>query len=139
MTDQTKSKYAQKEAQGNKNLAFYTGIWLVTTALLAFGPKLIWDFSLALSILAIVANLVTGALLIVANVKYVNCLDELGRKIFLESATITLGVIMVFGVCYELVFVTGIFPDFTTRISHLYFVMGATFIISTYIGHRKYR
>ena len=139
MTDSTKSTYAKKEAHGNKNLALYTGIWLLTTALLAFGPKLIWGFSTLSTILAVIANLTAGGLLIRANVHYIKCLDELGRKIFLESATITLGVLMVFGVCYELVFVTGIINDFSPRISHLYFVMGITFIVSTYFGHRKYR
>jgi hypothetical protein len=139
MTNQSKSTYAQQEFKGNKNLALYTTIWLISTALLAFGPKLIWDFSIALTVVAIVLNIIAGGLLILANVKYVKCLDELGRKVFLESATITLGVLMVFGVAYELIFVTGAIGEFEPRISHLYFVIGITFIVSTFLGHRKYR
>jgi lysylphosphatidylglycerol synthetase-like protein (DUF2156 family) len=139
MTEQSKPSYTENEKSSNKQLALYTGIWLITTALLAFGPKLIWDFSLALTVISVACNLIAGGFMILANIKHLNSLDELGRKIFLESAAITLGVLMVFGVCYELVFFTGLLFDATPRISHLYFVMGFTFILSTYLGHRKYR
>lgn len=139
MTEQTKLSYTENEKRSNKQLAIYTSIWLITTALLAFGPKLIWDSGVILTIIAIISNLIAGGFMVFANIKHLNSLDELGRKIFLDSAAITLGVLMVFGVCYELVFFTGILFESTPRISHLYFVMGFTFLLSTYFGHRKYR
>jgi len=139
MSDQSKRSYTENEAHTNKQLALYTGIWLVTTAVLAFGPKLIWDFSVGITIASIIANLIAGGFLIFANIKHLNSLDELGRKIFLDSAAITLGVMLVVGVCYELVFFTGLLYEFTPRIAHLYFLMGFTFLLSTYLGHRKYK
>lgn len=139
MSEQTKASYTENEKRSNKQLALYTSIWLITTALLAFGPKLIWDFNVIFTVIAVVCNLIAGGFMISANIKHLNSLDELGRKIFLESAAITLGVLMVFGVCYELIFFTGMLFEMTPRISHLYFVMGFTFILATYLGHRKYR
>ncbi len=131
--------YNETERESNKNLAFFTALWLITTALLAFGPTLIWDEKAWLNILAVVLNLISGALMIKANIKHLQKLDELAQKIFLNSAAITLGVLMVVGVCYELLFFTDLINSFEPRISHLYFVMGFTFIISTYLGHKKYQ
>jgi predicted Co/Zn/Cd cation transporter (cation efflux family) len=139
MSQQTPLSYSQNEKKTNKQLGIYTAIWLITTALLAFGPKLIWDFSAAFTIIAVVLNLTAGGFMIMANIKHLNSLDELGRKIFLESAAISLGVIVVFGVCYELLFVAANLFTFIPRISHIYFVMGFTFILSTFVGNRRYR
>ncbi len=139
MNEQSQPSYSENETKSNKQLALYTSIWLITTALLAFGPKLIWDFSATFTIIAVVLNLSAGGFMIMANIKHLNSLDELGRKIFLESAAITLGVILVFGVCYELLFVAADLFTFTPRISHIYFVMGITFMLSTFLGHRRYR
>ena len=139
MTEQIKQSYSENEKQSKNQLALFTSIWLITTALLAFGPKLVWDFNATLTIISVIGNLTAGGLMIFANIKHLNSLDELGRKIFLDSAAITLGVLIVFGVCYELVFFTGYLIEATPRISHLYFIMGCTFILSTYLGHRKYR
>ena len=40
---QATETYNQKEQRNTKRSALWTGLWLVSTALLAFGPKLIWD------------------------------------------------------------------------------------------------
>lgn len=139
MSEQIPSTYAENEKKSNVKLAFYTGIWLLTTALLAFGPKFLWEQNAVLTVIACVINLCAGGLMIRANIMHLRSLDELGRKIFLESAAITLGVLMVFGVCYELLFFAGDFLSVTPRISHIYFVMGFTFMLSTFLGHRRYR
>ncbi len=133
------NQYIKEERSSNKKLAFYTGIWLASTALLAFGPKLLWAQLPVLNILAILINLISGGFMIKANISHLKKLDELAQKIFLNSAAITLGVLMVVGVCYELIFYTDLINAFEPRISHMYFVMGITFILATYIGHRKYQ
>jgi hypothetical protein len=139
MTNQVNDKLCTRIHKSNVNLAIYTGCWLITTALLAFGPKFIWDFSVVFTLFAIAFNIGSGALMIFANIKHLNSLDELGRKIFLDSAAITLGVVMVFGVCYELTSYAGESFAFKATISHIYFVMGITFMLSVFLGHRKYR
>ena len=125
--------------RSNKNLAIFTFGWLVSTALLALGPKLLWDFNTLFTALAIANNFVFGGLMIMANIKHLRSLDELGRKIFLDAAAITLGVVVIFGVAYELTSFAGEAFAFKARISHIYFVMGPTFFISTFFGHRKYK
>lgn len=138
MSDE-QNRYSKQEQSSNKRLALYTGIWLASTALLAFGPKLLWSQVAELNLLAIFVNLISGGFMIKANISHLKNLDELAQKIFLNSAAITLGVLMVVGVCYELIFFTDLIDSFEPRISHLYFVMGITFILSTYLGHRKYQ
>lgn len=129
----------QRIKESNKYLAIWTGTWLVSTALLAFGPKLIWDYSTSLTIIAILLNLAAGAGMTMANIRHLQSLDELGRKVFLDAAAITLGVMVVFGVCYELVSFAGAQFAFDARISHIYFVLGPTFFISMLIGTRRYK
>lgn len=139
MNTVNEDKLETRVRKSNVNLAIYVSLWLVTTALLAFGPKLLWDFNTVLTLIAIAANIASGAFMIIANVKHLNSIDELGRRIFLESAAITLGVIVVFGVLYELISFAGETFAFTPRISHIYFVMGPTFMLSMLISNWKYR
>ena len=133
MSEKTPLNHSKTNKKTNTQLGIYTAIWLATTALLAFGPKLIWNFSTAFTIIAVVLNLSAGGFMITANIKHLKSLDELGRKIFLESAAISLGVIVVFGVCYELLFVAADLFIFIPRISHIYFVMGFTFILYKFV------
>ena len=139
MTNKINNNLNTRIKHSNINLASFTSGWLITTALLAFGPRFLWDYNAILTLIAIAANVVLGGIMIFANIKHLQSLDELGRKIFLDSAAITLGVLVVFGVVYELSSFAGEAFAFTARISHIYFVMGPTFFISTLIGHRKYR
>lgn len=128
----------QREKASNKHIAKYTFAWLVTLASLAFGPKFLWDGDLLFSILAALLNLLAGAGMVYANVKMLRQVDELSRKVFLDAAAITLGVVMVFGVCYELLSMPGIL-NFKAQISHVYFVMGPTFLLAMFWGNRRYR
>jgi uncharacterized membrane protein len=139
MQNTNQDTFEKRVNKSNGKLAIFTGLWLFTTALLAFGPKLIWEFNFALTLFAVLLNIAAGVFMIFANVQHLKRLDELGRKIFLESAAITLGVLMVFGVCYELLSYAGEAFTFTPRISHMYFVMGITFIVSVFVSNRKYK
>ena len=139
MNNQNRISYVDNEKRSNKRLALFTSIWLITTALLAFGPTFVWEFMTVPTIVATVLNLGAGGLMVWANIKHLKSLDELGQKIFLNSAAITLGVVLVFGVCYELLLTSTQLFTFAPSISHVYFVMGITFMASTYAGHRKYR
>lgn len=129
----------QRTLKSNKYLALCTFAWLVSNAALAFGPKFIWDHNTAVSILAIAANIATGFAMVMANVKLLQNIDELAKKVFLDAAAITLGVTVVFGVCYELASFAGGSFEFTARIAHIYFVIGPTFFISTLIGNWRYK
>ncbi|MCE9686366.1 hypothetical protein LZP73_09090 [Shewanella sp. AS16] len=120
------------------SLGLWSGSWLLSTALLAFGPRFLWQFDTLYSLLALMLNLGLGAVMIRANIRQVQAMDELARKIFLDAAAITLGVGLVCACSY------GIMEDirlisFEPDISHLMLLMGLTFLVGVLAGNRRYR
>ena len=119
-------------------LAIWTGAWLVTTALVAFGPPLVWDYNTSLTVLAVLFNLGVGVGMILANKTYLAGLDEMHQKIFRDASALTLGVGLVCAVSY------GLLEDirlisFEPQISHLVMLMALTFLGAVIAGNRKYR
>ncbi len=70
--------------------------------------------------------------------RYVQALDELGQKIFLNAASITLGVGIVCGPSYTLLASQKLI-SFQPEIGHLIMLMALTFLAANYAGTRKYR
>lgn len=91
-------------------------------ALTAFGPKLIWDHTTWLSIIAVLANLEVGFGMIAANRRYLHGLDELHKKIFPDASALSLGVGLVCGLTYELLDDVQLVA-FQPEISHLVVLM----------------
>lgn len=119
-------------------LAGWTISWVLTTALVAFGPKFIWDFNPTLSILALVLNVVIGIFMILANRKHLKSLDELMQKIQLNAMAIALGVGLVFGIAYDLMEDIKLIT-FEPEISHLVMVMAFAYMISVVVSNRNYK
>jgi hypothetical protein len=117
---------------------YWTGAWVVSMALAAFGPKLIWNYSTLPTTLFVLINLGIGFAMIVANRRYLKGLDELHQKIFLDAAVLSLGVGLVCGLSYELLEDIRLIP-FQPEISHLVILMCLTFLTGMIVGHRKYR
>ena len=132
------NNYPTRIAKSSLHLLRWTTTWVATTALAAFGPRLIWDFATLPTILAILVNLGIGFRVILQIKRYVQALDELGQKIFLNAASITLGVVMVCGVSYELLEDIRLISG-EPQISFLIALMSLTFMASHLAGHRKYR
>jgi hypothetical protein len=110
-------------------LGIWTGTWLVSMALAAFGPKLLWNFHTVLTVSAILINLAVGAGVIHANIRYLNGLDELHRKIQLEAFAIALGVGVIAGLSYSLLDTNNII-SFDAEISHMVMLIGITYLIT---------
>ncbi len=108
------------------------------TALLAFGPKYMWDYSTLPTLGAVLLNLVVGLAMVMALVRYISGLDELERKIFLDAAGLTLGVTLVCGSCYELLEDVKLIP-YQPEISHLFYLMVISFAVSVFVGNRRYK
>lgn len=128
-------------ASTNKNCAhlmIWTVAWIATTAIAAFGPKLVWDFATLPTIGAQLLNLGIGVGMIVATRRHVQGLDELQQKIFLEAGALTLGVGLVAGLSYELLEDVRLIT-FEPEISHLVILMAITFVLGTVAGNRRYR
>ena len=119
-------------------LGFWTGTWVLSTAVAAFGPKFLWNFNTSLSIVGVLIHLGIGFGMILANKQYLNALDELMRKIQLEAMALTLGVGLVVGMSYELLEDIKLI-SFEPEISHLIMLMGFTYVIGIILGNRRYQ
>jgi hypothetical protein len=119
-------------------VAYWTGAWVLTTALATFGPKMLWDYNSILSILAILVNVLVGVGMILANRKYTNGLDELQRKVTLEAKAIAFGVAVVGGVCFSVLHTSHII-SFEPEIGHLIVLIAITYVISFIIGSIRYK
>ncbi len=119
-------------------LGLWTGVWVLTTALAAFGPKFFWEFNTPLTILGVLINLGIGFGMILANKRYLNGLDELMRKIQLEAMAISLGVGLVCGLSYELLEDIKLIT-FEPEVSHLIMLMALTYMVGLIAGNRRYK
>ena len=120
------------------HLAFWTGTWVLSTAVTAYGPKLLWNFNSLLSIVGVLIHLGIGFGMILANKRYLNAVDELMRKIQLEAMALTLGVGLVVGISYELLEDIKLI-SFEPEIGHLIILMAFTYCIGIILGNRRYQ
>ncbi len=130
--------WATSTAKSTARLGYWTLAWLATTAVAAFGPKLLWDFATLPTILGVLANLAVGFGMILATKRHLQGLDEMQQKIFLDAGVLSLCVGLVFGLAYELLEDIKIIT-FEPVISHLVILMCLTFLAGMIAGHRKYR
>lgn len=130
--------WALNTKRNSKVLAYWTAAWLLTLAVVAFGPKFIWDFNPTISVLVIVVNALVGAGMILANKRHINGLDEMQRKLSLEAMAIALGVAVVGGLSYSMLDITNVIP-FDAEISHLVMLIGITYLAGIVIGNLRYK
>lgn len=120
------------------NLAIWTMAWTLSIALVTFGPKSLWNFNHTFTILALILNVVLGVAMILANIRYLNGLDELYKKLQLEAMAITLGVSLVIGMTYEMMAQAKLLFS-KASISHLLMLMALVYIAATVIGNLRYK
>lgn len=138
MNDTTTTTLAQRNKASTKSLFLWTLGWLLSLALLAFGPKLLWDFNVTISLAVIAVNLVFGYCMIITNKKYLDGLDELQRQLHLNAMAISLGVSVVFGAIYGLLEPARLL-DATPSPSNILIVMSISYFLSLVINFRKYQ
>ena len=135
------TKFNTFEITSKKNtlyLAYWTAGWILTVAIASFGPKLIWDNNITISLLFIAINIIIGVGMILMNRKYMNGLDEMQRKVCLDGMAIALGVGLVGGISYSVLDQVNIIP-FPAEIAHLLMLMGITYIIAIVVGNYRYK
>lgn len=130
--------WSTKIKKNTANLAVWTAAWTISMALATFGPKFIWDGNLALTIVGILINAGFGAGMIIANIRHLNGLDEMQRKIHMEAMGLALGVGVVGGLSYSLLDVTNIIAQ-DAEISFLVILIALTYLISVVIGVKRYK
>ena len=105
-----------------------TGAWVGSTALMSFGPSVLWDFDVAVTFLAIAANLIVGGFMLYSFFRQLKNMDELQRQTHLEAMALTLGITMVLTVIY------GALPQAkvlaSTQPANVLFVIGISYILS---------
>jgi len=116
----------------------WNGAWGAATALMAFGPKLLWNRTLVFTLLAVGLDVAVGVGMILANKNYLAELDELQRKVQLNSMGITLGVGLIAGVPISVLDACDVIP-FDADIAYLLILMTLTFGVANLYGTRRYR
>ena len=116
----------------------WCGAWAAASALLAFGPKFLWNKALVFTLLAVSLDVAVGVGVMLANKKYIAELDELQRKVQLNSMGITLGVALIGGVPFSVMDSYHMIP-FHADIAYLLILMSLTFAVSSLYGTWRYR
>ena len=116
----------------------WTALWVGTCALLIFGPKFRWNKALVFTLLAVGLNVLVGICAIMVNKRYFDELDDLQRKIHLNSLAITVGVAFIAAVPYSVMDSYHVIP-FHADVAHLVMLMGLTYGASNLYGTRRYR
>ena len=130
--------YHLRTRTNNIRLACWAAAWLAAAALMAFGPRFLWDQASVFTLLAIGLDLAVGVGLILACKNYVMELDELQQKIYLNALGITVGVAVVGSVPYSVMGRYHVIP-FHAEISDLLILMSLTFALSIVYGSVRYR
>ena len=121
-----------------RHLAYWTVGWVVTLAIATFGPKFLWDYNSGVSIVAILINTAIGAGMIFMNKKYIDCLDEMQRKVNLDAMAIALGVGVVGGVSYSTLDIVNVIP-YDAEIGFLVMLISITYIVAVVVGSLRYK
>jgi hypothetical protein len=90
------------------------------------------------TLLAVGLDVAVGVGMILANKKYIAELDELQRKVQLNSMGITLGVALIAGAPFAVMDAYHLIP-FHADIANLLILMSLTYAVSNLYGTRRYR
>lgn len=120
-----------------RQLAIWTLLWVMTEALVVFGHLELWGGVGWITALALAVNVLAGLGMVWTYRRLMRLLDELERKIQLESMGITLGLTLVAGVGYSVLDITNLIAG-EAEIGNLIFFMAICYIASMLINTRRY-
>ena len=132
------SGYQSRVRTNVMRLFYWDGAWGAATALMALGPKFLWNKAFGFTLLAVGLDVAVGVGMILANKNYLAELDELQRKVQLNSMGITLGVGLIAGVPISVMDAYHVIP-FHADIGYLLILMTLTFAVSNLYGTWRYR
>lgn len=133
-----KSAWENEQSENIKCLRNATGLWLLSFAIAALGPKYLWDFNTPLTIAFVIASVLFGIKMILTNKKYLQGLDELQRKIQTDAMSVSLGVGLIFGCTYKILENIKLI-SFQPEISHLIVVIALVYLVAIVSGVKKYQ
>jgi len=119
-------------------LAKWTILWVLTVAIPAFGPTLLWGENLLINSLAILLNIGVGIGMIMANIDHLKKQDEMMQKVQLEAMGFSLGVAIVGGIAFSMLDATNVIP-FDAEIGGIVALIGLTYLIAVFVNIRRYK
>lgn len=119
-----------------KHLAISTSIWLITMAVAAFGPTLLWDKETSITLIAIGLNLLAGLFVIKSNLQHWKSLDEMMQRVQLNAMGIALGLGIVGGLSFSLLETSDIIQT-EFSLSFMVILMSLSYLISTIVGMKR--
>ena len=110
--------------------------WVASLAFLTGGVNSLWD-SLLITKIGLLINLAIGIGMIIANKNLFKTYDELQKKIQFEAMAVTLGLVVVVGLVYEISFDFGVInkgPEF----EYLMLFISFSYVASNIINAKRY-
>ena len=132
------TSFKELQHKSTKRLAFWTMIWVLSTALATFGPEFIWENSL-FTYAGVGLFLITGAAMIWANRKYLMDQDELQRRMHLEAMSITLGVAVVLGLGLSILDQQDLLFGFDLDFAFITIIISVSYMLSLLINLRRFK
>ncbi len=132
------TRYESRMRTSTRRLCRWHGLWAGATLLMAFGPGFLWHRAVGLTLLAVGLDVAVGVGMILATKQYVEELDELQRKIFLNALGITVGVGLIVGVPWTVMDAYRVI-HFHANFGLLVVLQGLTFLVSLLYGVWRYR
>ena len=127
----------KEQKKQNKVLLGWTLAWVVSLAFLTGAENTLWN-DLIYTKIGLLINLVIGIVMIVAHKNLFKTYDELQKKIQFEAMAITLGLVVVVGLTYEVSFDFGVI-DSEPEFEYLVFFICFTYIASNIISAIRYK
>jgi hypothetical protein len=118
-------------------IALWTLIWLATLAVARFGPDW-WGSQPVVSWIAVGVNIAAGAAWVIAHARWLRKVDELQRKILVESMAVALGVGLVGGFAYAAAHSAGLIT-LDAGVGLLATLMALVYAFASIVGHVRYR
>ena len=132
------SGFADRQRENTRRLRRWTLGWVTSLALATFGPIFFWNYAAVPSTIAVLINLALGYGMITANKHYILGLDELHRKVHLESLAFSLGIGLIVGLAWSALEIARV-VTVKAEIAYLVMIMSLVYVAGTYLGLRKYR
>jgi drug/metabolite transporter (DMT)-like permease len=130
--------WSTQNKKSTKNLAIWSMLWTASMAVATFGPKFIWEENVALTIIAVVINALLGIGMILMNIKHINSLDDLQKKIQLDAMGIALGAGIVGGLTYTLLDITNLITN-DAEIAFLVMFISIVYLVALLVGQKRYK
>jgi hypothetical protein len=126
----------KEQKKQNKIMLVWTLAWVVSIAFLTGAVNNLWN-NIIFTQIGLIINLAIGFGMIIANKNLFKTYDELQKKIQFEAMAITLGLVVVVGLVYEISFDFGVI-DKEAEFEYLLLFISFTYIASNIINSRRY-